>query len=158
MACTRTCTPTPGRTAMLNTLPCPANQVSVHPPLSQMRIGAAALTTRCGAGTARTPSMMPGGASARAGRLIERGERRGHFLAQLALPERAREQLAIEGLEIDVPRHRHRRGTVGPDDVPLPVRVGRIAVGVPGPVAEAQSVVVDLLDPRPAQPAHAAAR
>jgi hypothetical protein len=35
---------------MLNTLPCSANQVSVHPPLSQMRMGAAQEITRGGCG------------------------------------------------------------------------------------------------------------
>ena len=35
---------------MLKTLPWPANHVSVHPPLSQMRIGATELTIRSGAG------------------------------------------------------------------------------------------------------------
>ncbi len=35
---------------MLNTLPWPANQVSVHPPLSQIRIGALELTIRSGTG------------------------------------------------------------------------------------------------------------
>jgi hypothetical protein len=34
---------------MLKTLPWPANQVSVHPPLSQMRMGATELTIRDGA-------------------------------------------------------------------------------------------------------------
>src|SRR5437773_3914753 len=94
---------------MLKTLPCPANQVSVQPPLSQMRIGATACTIRRGARASRMPSMMPGVASGRAGRLLERLERRGHFLVQLALPDRARDQLAVERLEIDVPRHRDRR-------------------------------------------------
>src|SRR5512133_3522310 len=42
----RNCTSAYGYTAMLNTLPYLANQVSVHPPLSQMRIGATELTTR----------------------------------------------------------------------------------------------------------------
>src|SRR5689334_7067255 len=45
---------------MLNTLPCCANQVSVHPPLSQMRMGATACTTRTGAFASRTPRSCPG--------------------------------------------------------------------------------------------------
>ena len=41
-------TETSGRTARLKTLPCLATQVSVHPPLSQMRMGAVALMMRDG--------------------------------------------------------------------------------------------------------------
>jgi len=45
---TSICTSAYGYTPMLNTFPCPANQVSVQPPLSQMRIGHTLLITRTG--------------------------------------------------------------------------------------------------------------
>src|SRR5271170_3502430 len=44
---------------MLSTLPCPANQVSVHPPMSQTRIGAVALTIRDGVRCLSTPLILP---------------------------------------------------------------------------------------------------
>ena len=45
-AVTSTRTPTPGSIAMWKTDPCPANQVSVQPPQSQIRVGAVARMVR----------------------------------------------------------------------------------------------------------------
>jgi hypothetical protein len=44
---------------MLNTLPLPANQVSVQPPLSQIRMGATAVMVRRGRGVAMELLRMP---------------------------------------------------------------------------------------------------
>src|SRR5271169_425905 len=43
---TLSCTSAAGNTAILKTAPCCANHVSVHPPLSQIRIGALLLMRR----------------------------------------------------------------------------------------------------------------